>query len=79
MFDLAEINNKTNFKHVGDNAIIKRVICDSRKVQKGDLFIALKGNSVDATRFVPEAFAAGAAAACRHASAMERQTEPSGA
>ena len=63
MFDLAEINNKTNLKHVGDNAIIKRVICDSRKVQKGDLFVALKGNSVDASRFVPEAFAAGAAAA----------------
>ena len=39
---------------------IHRLCTDSRKVQPGDLFIALKGPHFDGHRFVPEAFKQGA-------------------
>ncbi len=40
-----------------------RVEIDSRKVQPGDLFVALKGERVDGHEYVQQAFAAGAIAA----------------
>ncbi|MBA4601166.1 UDP-N-acetylmuramoyl-L-alanyl-D-glutamate--2,6-diaminopimelate ligase [Thermoactinomyces mirandus] len=41
---------------------IKGIQLDSRQVQRGDLFIALRGTKVDAHRFVEQAVAGGAAA-----------------
>lgn len=41
---------------------IANVVCDSRRVQPGDLFVAVPGVSVDGHGFVPEALRAGAAA-----------------
>ena len=40
---------------------VGRVTFDSREVQPGDLFIALKGETTDGHRFLDAAFAAGAA------------------
>jgi UDP-N-acetylmuramoyl-L-alanyl-D-glutamate--2,6-diaminopimelate ligase len=41
---------------------IRAVTQDSRKVGKGDLFVAVPGTAVDGTQFAPEAVRAGAAA-----------------
>ena len=45
------------------DAVIHAVSTDSRKVQPGDLFIAVKGEKFDAHDFVPEVIAKGAALA----------------
>lgn len=41
---------------------IADVVCDSRQVQPGDLFVAVSGVNVDGHRFVPDALRAGAVA-----------------
>ncbi|GEP42306.1 UDP-N-acetylmuramoyl-tripeptide--D-alanyl-D-alanine ligase [Brevifollis gellanilyticus] len=41
---------------------VSRVITDSRKVQPGDLFVALKGGKFDAHDFLPQVISAGASA-----------------
>ena len=53
---------------VGDtNVTITGVECDSRKVAKGMLFVAVNGVAVDAHQFIPAVTAAGAAAVvCEH-------------
>jgi UDP-N-acetylmuramoyl-tripeptide--D-alanyl-D-alanine ligase len=49
---------------VGDAALtVQRVHSDTRSVQAGDLFVALKGERFDAHGFLPQAFASGAVAA----------------
>ena len=49
---------------VGDGATdILRVHSDTRSLQAGDLFVALKGERFDAHDFLPQAKAAGAVAA----------------
>ena len=52
---------------VGDGALaINRVHTDTRTLQAGDLFVALRGERFDANNFLEQARAAGAAAAlCR--------------
>ncbi len=48
---------------IGDNELeIKGITCDSRAVQEGMLFIAVKGFTVDGHKFINEALLAGAAA-----------------
>ena len=42
---------------------VTRVVIDSRQVQKGDLFVAIKGDNFDGHQFVNEALAKGASAA----------------
>ncbi len=49
----------------GSTALL-RVHTDSRSVQPGDLFVALQGERFDAHAFLPQAQAAGAAAALAH-------------
>lgn len=52
---------------LGDGSTpIARVHTDSRSLQPGDLFVALKGERFDANDFVPQARAAGAVAAIAH-------------
>ncbi|MBC7235800.1 MAG: UDP-N-acetylmuramoyl-L-alanyl-D-glutamate--2,6-diaminopimelate ligase [Chloroflexi bacterium] len=41
---------------------VRAVVCDSRQVQPGDLFVAIPGVNVDGHRFVPDALRAGAVA-----------------
>ncbi|MDT9000266.1 UDP-N-acetylmuramoyl-tripeptide--D-alanyl-D-alanine ligase [Paucibacter sp. APW11] len=49
---------------IGDGAIrLNRVYTDTRSLQAGDLFVALRGDSFDANEFLPQARTAGAAAA----------------
>ena len=52
---------------VGDRALpLERVHTDSRSLEAGDLFVALKGERFDANDFLPQAKASGAAAAIAH-------------
>ena len=52
---------------VGDGATrVARVHTDTRTLQPGDLFVALKGERFDANAFLPQAQASGAAAALAH-------------
>ena len=52
---------------VGDGATpLLRVHTDTRSLQAGDLFVALKGERFDANQFLAQAQAAGAAAAVAH-------------
>ncbi|MES2512402.1 MAG: UDP-N-acetylmuramoyl-tripeptide--D-alanyl-D-alanine ligase [Pseudomonadota bacterium] len=52
---------------VGDAGMpVKRVHTDTRTLQEGDLFVALKGERFDANEFLPEARAQGATAAIAH-------------
>ena len=49
---------------VGDGSVnLQRVHSDSRSLQMGDLFVALRGERFDANQFLPQARAAGAVAA----------------
>jgi UDP-N-acetylmuramoyl-tripeptide--D-alanyl-D-alanine ligase len=47
----------------GNSAVIKRVVTDSRNIQPGDLFVALKGEHFDAHDFVEQVAHMGAAGA----------------
>lgn len=52
---------------VGDPAsAVARVHTDTRSLQQGDLFVALKGERYDANAYVADAWAAGAAAVLAH-------------
>ncbi len=48
---------------IGESVAFKRVVTDSRALQSGDLFVALKGERFDGHEFVAAAFAQGATAA----------------
>ncbi len=59
---------------VGDPATaLARVHTDTRSLQPGDLFVALKGERFDAHHFLPQARAAGAAAAIAERGLAEAQ------
>ena len=53
------LNLKNNFNR---NLKIKNIVIDSKKIKKGDLFIAIKGKKFDGHKFIDEAFKNGASA-----------------
>ena len=67
----------TGARLVGDGATLcARVHSDTRSLQPGDLFVALKGERFDAASFLPDAAAKGAVAALCDASAAAQLTAP---
>lgn len=67
---LSELQSVVGGSLVGDDVDVHDVHRDSRRVGEGDLFAAIVGANVDATRFVPDVRARGAAAVL-----AERPTE----
>ena len=63
MMDTATAARIVAGRAVGANVRFQRVTTDSRKLQPGDLFVALKGERFDGHDFVPAALSQGAAAA----------------
>jgi UDP-N-acetylmuramoyl-tripeptide--D-alanyl-D-alanine ligase len=67
MFPLHQAADWVRGKLVGDGTVqIARVHTDTRTLQPGDLFVALKGERFDANDFIGEARDKGAAAAIAH-------------
>lgn len=61
---VSEITGYTNGKIVGNTQnTITKVITDSRKIEPGSLFVAIKGERFDGHDFIKEAYKSGAAAA----------------
>ena len=63
---LKSVNNK--YKKIPINGIS----FDSRKVQKKDIFFAIKGNNTSGTKFIREAIAKGASAVISNKKAKDR-------
>lgn len=61
-FELSELQPVLAAHQQGENCRVQRVVTDSRKVQPGDLFVALKGPHFDGHTFVGAAESKGAAA-----------------
>ncbi len=70
MLTLDEIAGVLEAQRLGGNTEFHAVSTDSRKITKGDLFVALKGKNFDAADFVSRAASDGAAAAM-----VERKVE----
>ena len=81
---LAEIAKACGGSYVGDDGLksveVTGVVIDSRKVEPGFLFAAVKGERVDGHSFIPAVFAKGAACVpvsythlmCRASTALPR-------
>src|SRR3954469_19369929 len=68
MCTLQQVAAWTGGRLVGDGGIaIARVHSDTRTLQQGDLFVALKGERFDANDFIADAQGKGAVAALAHA------------
>lgn len=59
---LAEIAQAVNGRLVGDDLTVKNIVTDSRSLQAGDTFLALKGPNFDGHQFVSQAQALGCSA-----------------
>ena len=59
---LSTLANSIAAEHVGDDVAFTNVSTDTRSIQPGDLFVALKGERFDAHEFLDQAVAAGASA-----------------
>jgi UDP-N-acetylmuramoyl-tripeptide--D-alanyl-D-alanine ligase len=62
MMRLSEAAQATRGKWLGDDVVFQAVTTDSRKLQPGDLFVALKGERFDGHDFVADCLQRGAAA-----------------
>jgi UDP-N-acetylmuramoyl-tripeptide--D-alanyl-D-alanine ligase len=63
---LSEICNEVNGKQFGVDVEIASVSIDTRSLQAGDLYLAIKGDQFDGNEFVDKAEGAGAIAAILH-------------
>ncbi|HZU76131.1 MAG TPA: UDP-N-acetylmuramoyl-L-alanyl-D-glutamate--2,6-diaminopimelate ligase, partial [Dehalococcoidia bacterium] len=69
---LAALLAQAGLAPFGDaDAAVTGVVYDSRRVQVGNLFVAIQGFHVDGARFVPDALARGACAAVVNEGALE--------
>jgi UDP-N-acetylmuramoyl-tripeptide--D-alanyl-D-alanine ligase len=60
---LSDIAKVTNGTHIGADLEVASVSIDTRAIQSGDLYLAIKGHQFDGNQFVDKAQQAGAAAA----------------
>ena len=63
VMDLRQLAHVVNGSLAGENISFSSVCTDTRSLQKGDLFFALKGDTFDANKFIKEAKERGAVAA----------------
>ncbi|MEQ1533837.1 MAG: UDP-N-acetylmuramoyl-tripeptide--D-alanyl-D-alanine ligase [Sideroxydans sp.] len=63
MMLLSQAAQALNAQRVGEDVLFTAVSTDTRSIQAGDLFIALKGENFDGAKFVADALKAGAVAA----------------
>jgi UDP-N-acetylmuramoyl-tripeptide--D-alanyl-D-alanine ligase len=63
MLTLSEAAKLAAGELIGQDAVAKRVMTDTRALEQGDLFVALKGERFDAHQFVAQALTDGAAGA----------------
>ena len=63
MMDTATAARAVDGQLIGENVAFRRVVTDSRALESGDLFVALKGERFDGHEFVAAALAQGASAA----------------
>ncbi len=59
---LDELLEGLDVSGLSNNPDIRNMSLDSREIQPGGLFVALKGGQIDARQFIPEVMASGAAA-----------------
>ena len=59
---LAATNAKVHSGKLGSNAAIPKITTDTRKIETGDLFIALRGENFDGAEFAADALQKGASA-----------------
>lgn len=63
---LSEIARAIGGRLMGEDRVASAVATDSRRVEPGDVFVALRGERADGHEFVSDAFARGAGAAVVH-------------
>jgi len=66
---LSDVARATGGELVGEDAVVRSVVTDSREAEPGALFVALRGERDDGERWIDDAFARGAAGALAGASA----------
>jgi UDP-N-acetylmuramoyl-tripeptide--D-alanyl-D-alanine ligase len=77
MLDLRTAAQALGARHTGPNVSFTGVTTDSRQIQAGELFVALRGERFDGHAFVEAALSAGAAAAMvEEAAPAQRATAP---
>lgn len=77
MMTLSQIASAINAQHVGADVMFTSVGADSRHIQAGQLFVALKGEHFDGGTFIAQAFEQGAAAVLVNADAnIAQMTKP---
>lgn len=75
---LKDLLNGVNIKRIkGEEVIIKGISYDTRKIRRGDLFVALKGHLLDGHNFIMDAIQKGASAVvCEKMPALSNDNIP---